>query len=94
MSEKDVSRSEPSSLSDVDIEKEAGPHLTEQEEDLIEASQPPFTEEALEPATDGGALEKVVSSKPSVNNIKSVPNGGLWAWLQVLGSFFLFFNSW
>ena len=22
------------------------------------------------------------------------PNGGLKAWLQVLGSFFLFFNSW
>jgi hypothetical protein len=22
------------------------------------------------------------------------PNGGLQAWLQVLGSFFLFFNSW
>lgn len=22
------------------------------------------------------------------------PNGGLTAWLQVLGSFFLFFNSW
>ncbi|EME77224.1 uncharacterized protein MYCFIDRAFT_191418 [Pseudocercospora fijiensis CIRAD86] len=29
-----------------------------------------------------------------LNNIKSVPNGGLWAWLQVLGSFFLFFNTW
>ncbi|KAF2767565.1 MFS general substrate transporter, partial [Teratosphaeria nubilosa] len=33
-------------------------------------------------------------SKPSINNIKSVPNGGLTAWLQVLGSFFLFWNTW
>jgi len=23
-----------------------------------------------------------------------IPNGGLLAWLQVLGSFLLFFNSW
>jgi hypothetical protein len=23
-----------------------------------------------------------------------IPNGGFKAWLQVLGSFFLFFNSW
>lgn len=25
---------------------------------------------------------------------KAIPNGGLLAWLQVLGSFLLFFNSW
>jgi MFS family permease len=45
-------------------------------------------------ARDGAELETVASSKPSVNNIRSVPNGGLTAWLQVLGSFFLFFNTW
>lgn len=46
---------------------------------------------------DGGNLEKTVTTKsaaPSVNNIKAIPNGGLVAWLQVLGAFFLFFNSW
>ena len=46
---------------------------------------------------DGGDIEKSVTNKsaaPSVNNIKSVPNGGTAAWLQVLGAFFLFFNSW
>lgn len=42
----------------------------------------------------GAELEAVASSKPSVNNIKSVPNGGLTAWLQVMSSFFLFFNTW
>ncbi|KAF2718850.1 MFS general substrate transporter [Polychaeton citri CBS 116435] len=38
--------------------------------------------------------EPVPNAKPSVSNINSVPDGGLTAWLQVLGSFFLFFNSW
>lgn len=50
----------------------------------------------LEPL-DGGAVEKQITAKsanPSVNNIKAIPNGGLTAWLQVLGAFFLFFNSW
>lgn len=42
---------------------------------------------------DGGALEKHVSMA-SVNNISSIPNGGLKAWLQVLGAFFLMFNTW
>src|ERR1700761_642353 len=26
--------------------------------------------------------------------VREIPNGGLKAWLQVLGSFILFFNSW
>jgi hypothetical protein len=39
-------------------------------------------------------VERVVSKQPSVNNAAAIPNGGLWAWLQVLGAFFLFFNSW
>lgn len=30
----------------------------------------------------------------SVNDTLSIPDGGLTAWLQVLGSFFLFFNNW
>jgi hypothetical protein len=30
----------------------------------------------------------------SVNNVSAIPNGGMTAWLQVLGAFFLFFNSW
>ena len=40
------------------------------------------------------ALEPVVSRHPSVRDASSIPNGGLWAWLQVLGGFFLLFNSW
>lgn len=58
---------------------------------------------------DGGDLEKSVTARstrskksivgvksnvPSINDIKTIPNGGTMAWLQVLGAFFLFFNSW
>jgi hypothetical protein len=40
------------------------------------------------------ALESSQSKGPNVNNAASIPDGGKWAWLQVLGAFFLFFNSW
>lgn len=49
-------------------------------------------EEEKEPG-DGGGLKKV-KSKHSVRDAGSIPNGGLRAWLQVLGGFFLLFNSW
>jgi hypothetical protein len=42
---------------------------------------------------DGGKLDKK-TTKASVNNVSSIPNGGLRAWLQVVGVFFLFFNTW
>lgn len=57
----------------------------------------PFQERADAEQIDGGAVEKTATGKsanPSVNNVKAIPNGGLRAWLQVLGAFFLFFNSW
>jgi hypothetical protein len=38
----------------------------------------------------GGAVER----KISVNDVASIPNGGLRSWLAVAGSFFLFFNTW
>ena len=40
------------------------------------------------------ALEPVQSRHPSVRDASSIPDGGLWAWLQVLGAFFLLFNTW
>lgn len=69
--------------------------LTTGQKELIEAAEPPFTERESDDKDeqDSNDLERVAtkaSSKPSVNNIKSVPNGGLWAWLQVVSSFFLF----
>jgi MFS family permease len=38
--------------------------------------------------------ESLVPTPPRVNDASSIPNGGLRAWLQVLSSFFLMFNSW
>jgi hypothetical protein len=79
------------------------PHLTQQQEDLLEAAEPPFTvhdhdaeghSAELRKVATGTSMHRVASSKPSINNIRSVPNGGTKAWLQVLASFFLFFNSW
>lgn len=92
-----------SSASSEDYDKGRGQEdLTEHQKELHEAAEPPFTTEENGPRQipaqsandESGDLEKVQSAKPSVNNIKSVPNGGLTAWLQVLCSFFLFFNSW
>lgn len=34
------------------------------------------------------------ASVQSVDDVEPPPNGGTLAWLQVLGSFFLFFNCW
>lgn len=94
-----------SSMDDADSEKVSdhpNHHLSQGQEELIEATEPPFVShdakhddanDAVDQEANGAELEKVASSKPSVNNIKSVPNGGLVAWLQVLGSFFLFFNT-
>jgi hypothetical protein len=80
------------------------PYLTQQQEVLVEASEPSSSVhddkdveangDGLHQVRTGTSLRQVPSSKPSVNNIRSVPNGGTIAWLQVLASFFLFFNSW
>ncbi|KAF2852406.1 MFS general substrate transporter, partial [Plenodomus tracheiphilus IPT5] len=43
---------------------------------------------------EGAELEPVQSRHPSVRDASKIPDGGLWAWLQVLGGFFLLFNSW
>ncbi|KAI6905800.1 MFS general substrate transporter [Hortaea werneckii] len=73
-------------------------HLTQEQEDFHEAAEPPFTvaDELQQPhdANHGAPLGPVASEKPSINNIKAVPNGGLKAWLQVVGAFFLFWNTW
>lgn len=43
---------------------------------------------------DGTVLEPVQSRRSSGRDVSKIPNGGLMAWLQVLGAFFLLFNSW
>ena len=40
------------------------------------------------------SLKSSAPQEDSVNDTDSIPDGGLVAWLHVLGSFFLFFNNW
>jgi hypothetical protein len=79
-----------------------GSHMEEQKDlefnSPVESVHDP-TDDPIETAAraeegfDGGKLEKK-ATKASVNNVSSIPNGGLRAWLQVAGVFFLFFNTW
>lgn len=62
--------------------------LQSAEEDELPSTQ--VDEGPTQATFDGGPVEK----KSSVNNVGAIPNGGLRAWLQVVGAFFLFFNSW
>ncbi|OCK86333.1 MFS general substrate transporter [Lepidopterella palustris CBS 459.81] len=75
-------------LSAVDEKKEVSSPA-----ESIRSNEP--ADDELEPGPeDGPELEPVTTKAHSVNHIGSIPNGGLRAWLQVAGSFFLFFNSW
>jgi hypothetical protein len=56
------------------------------------ASEPPATQEATGDAPPAVAAPQ--GGRAHVADVSSIPNGGLKAWLQVLGSFFLFFNTW
>ena len=46
----------------------------------------------IEGATAAPVVKK--DTRISVNDLSKIPNGGIRAWLQVLGSFFLFMNTW
>ncbi|GAB7351396.1 hypothetical protein MBLNU459_g2073t1 [Dothideomycetes sp. NU459] len=83
-----------STTASTDVEKDGFVHPSNAEH---HGPNKPFSGSISGEPIDGGAVEKTLSVKsanPSVNNIKAIPNGGLRAWLQVLGAFFLFFNSW
>jgi hypothetical protein len=80
------------------------PYLTQQHQIIVGAPEPPFAGDndsdiELNTAGQRHSLRQFPSNRQSANrlsasNIRSVPNGGTIAWLQVLASFFLFFNSW
>lgn len=60
----------------------------------------PGDEESVLPSREERTVEEPVSKdeensqpKPEANGSNAIPNGGLQAWLQVLGSFMLFFNT-
>lgn len=52
---------------------------------------------ASQPTGDGNpasSQEDADGADSRAPAIDTIPNGGAMAWLQVLGSFFLFFNTW
>lgn len=57
-------------------------HLHEKEEHVIEDDE------------EVRATEPVNSAPNAAKDASPIPDGGFQAWLQVLGSFFLLFNSW
>lgn len=83
--------------SSIDKEKEidGGNELNEDDEIERGGSGSGLEDNGREGA-DGGRLEPVKSRKSvkSVRDVGSIPDGGVTAWLQVLGAFVLFFNSW
>lgn len=85
--EKKEARSSLSSRESVRSERQNAEVVQEKEEEAE-------VEEGQVEQEQGQELEPVKSKQPSVNHAASIPDGGLWAWLQVLGAFFLFFNSW
>lgn len=58
---------------------------------LEKPSTPPSAVLTVDP--DASETEKQPPAKP-VDAPPPPPDGGLSAWLQVVGAFFLFFNSW
>ena len=57
----------------------------------------PAPEDVESKAASAGASPSAPTGPPGhghVNDLSSVPNGGLRAWLQVVGAFMLFFNTW
>ena len=80
-------------------EKPEGSDLEVQDESVEE--QLPEDEMDRDLALSGGIegrplsiLSRIKSRPDSVNNVKSIPNGGLRAWLQVAGAWVLFLNTW
>lgn len=64
--------------------------------DLYQNSSAGVSIKSKEDKSLGEESEIIAEEPPQVapNPHGDIPNGGVVAWLQVLGSFFLFFNSW
>lgn len=51
-------------------------------------------EQPVEKSIDVRGEQNVATNQAKENELEPPPNGGLVAWMQVVGSFFLFFNCW
>ena len=85
-----------------DLEKEGSEGDTRQLSELRNISSGSTLDETLDaeaniqpPGNTDPSPAVVVELSPGKNAVPGPPpNGGFQAWLQVFGSFFLFFNSW
>jgi len=70
--------------------------LSERGELAAKHSNSNFTDDKpVEKAIDAEGQQNVVATdQPKPDQLEPPPNGGLVAWMQVVGSFFLFFNCW
>ncbi|KAJ4349884.1 uncharacterized protein N0V89_008503 [Didymosphaeria variabile] len=59
------------------------------QQDAIQEKAQQVTEGQADESGNAGAPLEPSKSRPSINNAAAIPNGGLTAWLQVLGAFFL-----
>lgn len=62
------------------------------DEELAEKRENEYTAGMSEEA-DGAPVSRV-PTRVSINDVNAIPNGGLLAWLQVLGAWMLFFDTW
>jgi hypothetical protein len=63
------------------------------EQDVESQASPAASYDAVEKEAPKDITE-TSSSTPEVKPARTIPNGGLQAWLQVVGAFFLYFNTW
>lgn len=64
------------------------PHSREKGEHVIE------DKDAIELSSSSSKRKSGKGGNKDKDGKDGMPNGGFWAWMQVLGSFFLMFNSW
>jgi hypothetical protein len=65
-----------------------------EEQDVENQASPPISSDAAETQAPKDTTETSSSSAPEPTPARFIPNGGLQAWLQVAGAFFLYFNTW
>lgn len=73
----------------VDLEKQVSSRGTS-----ADGHDKEFHETPLDAVADAEAEIPPPPQGPAVASFANVPDGGLLAWSQVVGSFFLFFNTW
>ncbi|KAL9030558.1 MAG: hypothetical protein Q9180_006891 [Flavoplaca navasiana] len=70
------------------------PIVHSSEKELADKNNPPLFTKSKDPNHNTTTKEPMLATPAAKSPENNFPNGGLHAWLQVLGAFFLVFNSW